>query len=201
LRVAQELQLTEQRHGLRGKLRVLLDSRLPKSSMQDARGYSPMMDEPRAAALVRVQRADGMVLDELTLYPALDITATRLAGARDTFLATEHVACQSGRFCGWHTRLFELRSGKLTRVRALGNAGTQRNVETTASFAARWTFRRGAQPGTRDLLSQEEDPQKFVWVERRFFYARGAFRFSEREAPTNDPQMLAEPGSWSGRLD
>jgi hypothetical protein len=201
LRTAQQLPLTEKRHGLRGVLRVLLDSRIPASALVDARSFLPLTDEPIANASLRLESPEGTVLDELTLYPVTDVTSRSLGSLSETFFATEHVACIAGRFCGWRTRFFELANGKIQRLRALGPASAQRDVETTASFAARWTLKRGAKPGARDILCQEEDPVKSAWVERRFFYADSHWRFSEREAPTGDPQMLAEPGDWSGRID
>ncbi|HKO49194.1 MAG TPA: hypothetical protein VJV79_15785 [Polyangiaceae bacterium] len=174
---------------------------MPASALRDARGYLQLSEEPIAKSSVRLQSADGSLLDELALYPAVDVAARSLGSATDTFLATEHVACVAGRFCGWHIRFFELADGKIQLLRALGPAGAPRQIETTASFAARWTLKRNAKIGTYDILSQEEDPEKIAWVERRFFYADKSWRFSEREAPLNDPQMLAEPGSWAGQLD
>jgi len=185
-----------------GELRVLVDSRLPASVLEDARGYSPELGEPMAAAAVRLQNTAGTVLDELTLHPVVDVQARSFGGSTDTLFVTEHVACLAGRFCGWHTQLFELRNGKFQRLNARDAGGVERAVVATASLAARWALRPSStKRGAIELISQEEDPEKSAWVERRFFYANGGFRYSEREAPTGDRKMLAEPGAWAGQLE
>ena len=201
LREAQTLPLTERRNGIKGALRVLVDSRLTAARFRDGRGYSLAADEPVAAASIRLQSSSGAVLDEWTVYPVVDVSSRPLGSATDTFLATEHVACSAGRFCGWHTRLFELRSTGIQRLRALGASGAERDIVTTASFASRWTVKRDAKTGASVVVSQEEDPMTSSWIERRFFFADGRWRVSERQASVGDPQMSAEKGQWAGQLD
>lgn len=200
LRTAQRLPLSEARHGLQGQLVVLLDKRLPAAALTDARGYAAIGEELLAFASVRLEGPPGTVLDELTLYPVVDVAARNLGSGTDTFLATEHVACQAGRFCGWHTAFFEVRAARLQRVRARGANGAECAVETTASFAARWTLRPRAKSGLPEIVSQQEDPLKSLWVERRFAFRDGDWRLDERETSSLQ-ELLAERGNWAGRLD
>jgi len=200
-RTAQRLALSETRHGIQGELRVLVDSRLSAKKLKDGQGYVALEEELMAASSIRLLNAEGVVQGELSLHPAVDVTRLDLGSGTDTFLVTEHFGCIAGKFCGWRTRFFELKGGKLEPLRALDAAGTSREVETTASFASRWTLRPGAKSGTREVLSQEEEPLRSVWIERLFFYQHPSWRFIEREAPTGDSKMAGQPGAWQGKLD
>jgi len=201
LRTAQRLTLSETRHGIQGELRVLVDSRLSTKKLNDGQGYVALEEDLMAASSVRLLNSEGVVQGELTLHPAVDVIRLDFGSGTDTFLVTEHFGCIAGKFCGWRTRFFELKQGKLEPVRALDAVGTSRDVETTASFAARWTLRPGTTSGTREILSQEEDPLRSTWIERRFFYQDKSWRVIEREAPTGDAKMAARPGAWQGKLD
>jgi hypothetical protein len=174
---------------------------MSQATLNGVPGYGPFGDDLLAASVVHVEDATGAVLDELTLFPAVDVARRTLGDGTDTFLATEHIACLAGRFCGWRAVFFQVRSGRIERLRALGVDGAPRDVEATASFAARWTFRRGERPGAQEIVTQREDPLKSAWIEQRFFFRDGSWRVSEREAAVGDEKFAAEPGQWAGRLD
>jgi hypothetical protein len=202
MREVQRLRLTEAVHGLRGDLVVLVDSRLKREMLEDAFGYQPIGDELLVASAVQLRTTQGAVLSELTLYPAVDVAARKLGSGTDTFLATAHVGCGAGRWCGWRTVFLEIRNQRLVRLRAEG-VGGQREIEATASFAARWMLTPATSAGARDIIVQREEPDRnpaVSCVETRFSFSSGSWRFTEREVARND-QASREMGPWMGSLD
>ncbi|HEX7671824.1 MAG TPA: hypothetical protein VF395_19655 [Polyangiaceae bacterium] len=210
LREVQRLHLTEAVHGLRGELVVLMDSRMKRETL-DSNGYvpgvtqyevGPAQDSLLAASAVQLRTTQGAVLSELTLFPAVDVAARKLGSGTDTFLATEHFGCGAGRWCGWHTVFFEIRNQRLLRLSAEG-VGGQREVEATASFAARWMLTPAARVGARDIIVQREDPDRdpsVLFVETHFSFSGGSWRFSEREVARDD-KASRQVGQWLGSLD
>jgi hypothetical protein len=203
LRLHQRLPLTEARHGIRGELMVMVDARLPDSQLKDERGYFPEEEALRSAASVQVRRSDGVVVDELTLYPALDVVARNLGDGTDTFFATEHVACLAGHWCGWRMVPFQVQNGRLSRLRAVGDSGEERDMAVTASLGSRWALS-PAKAGLLDLVYQVEGPsglEQPVFVETRFSFQSGRWRFSEVRSSEYDKSVLHQPGKWSGTLE
>jgi hypothetical protein len=203
LRLLRRLPLTEARHGIRGELAVMVDARLPDAQLRDDRGYFPEEEALRSASSVQLRRPDGTVVDELTLYPAVDVTARNLGDGADTFFATEHVACLAGHWCGWRTVLFQVQSGRLVRLRAVSEAGEERALAVTASLGSRWAL--VPQKGRLEqLVYQVEGPSGLdqpVFVETRFFFSNGRWRFSELRSNDYDKGVLRQPGKWSGTLE
>jgi hypothetical protein len=200
LRDVQRLPLTEAVHKLRGELVVLVDSRLKPKALED--GYAPTGNEPFVASAVQLRTREGAVLSELTFYPAVDVRARRLGSGTDTFLATEHIACESGRWCGWRTVFFEIRDQRLVRLSAEGIGG-RRQVEATASFAARWMLTPASRRGAGQLIVQREAPDRdpsATFVETRFSFADQGWHFTERDLARDD-RALRQAGPWLGSLD
>jgi len=203
LRLHQRLPLSEARHGLRGDLSVMVDARLPDAQLKDDRGYFPEEESLRAASSVQLRRGDGSVLDELTFYPAVHVGARDLGSGTDTFLATEHVACLAGHWCGWRTVFFEVQNGHLVRLRAAGSNGEEREMAVTASLGSRWAIVSGKNHA-QDLVYQVEGPSGLdqpVFVETRFSFTRERWRFSERQGAEYDKSVLRQSGKWSGTLE
>lgn len=203
LRLNQRLALSEARHGIRGELAVLVDARLTRAQLEEEPGYFPMEESLRAAASVQLRKLDGTVVDELTLYPAVDVVARNLGSGTDTFTATEHIACLAGHWCGWRTVFFEVQNGRLVRLRASGPDSKEREMALTASLGSRWTFASGKH-GAKDLLYQVEATSGLdepVFVETRFSFLDGHWTFTERQAAEYDKRVLHQPGKWAGTLE
>lgn len=180
----------------------MVDARLLDSQLRDEPGYFPEEEALRSASSVQLRRSDGTVVDELTLYPAVDVVARNLGDGADTFLATEHIACLAGHWCGWRTVLFQVQSGKLVRLRAVGEAGEERELVVTASLGSRWTLSpKKGRP--QELVYQVEAPSGLdqpVFVESRFFFSNERWRFTELRSNDYDKSVLRQPGKWNGTL-
>lgn len=198
-RVEQRLQLSAARHGLQGEVQLLVDQRLASAEFESGDGYAAE-EATILRAVLRLVADSGQVRDELRLHPVADVRMQQF-GDTDALLVTEHVRCEAGRFCGWPTRLFGIGGGRFTALRALGAAGNERNIEVMASFASRWAILPRSASGASELVSQAEDSASGAWVERRYFYEAGRWRYSERQAPAGDVAFAATPGNWRGALD
>jgi hypothetical protein len=181
----------------------MVDARLPDAQLKDERGYFPEEQALRSASSVQLRRSDGTVVDELTLYPALDVVGRNLGDGTDTFFATEHVACLAGHWCGWRTVLFQVQHGRLVRLRAAGENNEERELSVTASLGSRWALA-SAKGGLEDLLYQVEGPsglEQPVFVETRFSYSNGRWRFTESRSNDYDKSVLRQSGKWNGTLE
>jgi hypothetical protein len=204
LRLHRRLALTEARHGIRGELAVMVDARLPDSQLRDGPGYFPEEEALRSASSVQLRRPDGTVVDELTLYPAVDVTARSLGDGTDTFLATEHIACLAGHWCGWRTVLFQVQNGRLVRLRAAGESGEEHELVVTASLGSRWALVSPKKGQVEELVYQVEAPSGLdqpVFVETRFSFVNGRWRFNEARSNDYDKGVLRQPGKWNGTLE
>lgn len=198
-RMAQRLALTGAGPGLHGEVQLLVDSRLSAADLQNGDGY-PAEEPLLARSVLQLVDAQGRTRDELTLHPAADFRLQHF-GETDALLVTEHIHCEAGRFCGWPTRLLGIGSSKFTPIRALGAAGNEPDIEVMASFASRWAILPRGASGAFELVSQAEIPTSGTWVERRYFYEAGRWRYSERQTPAGDTEFAATPGNWHGALD
>jgi len=198
----QRFPLSVKRHGVQGELLVLVDPASAARSPRSARGYWPDADAPRAGAALTLRDARGAVLDEHTLYPDVSVQIEDLGAGTDTFLATEHVSCPEGHWCGPRTVFFEVRGGRLSAIFALGPRGEERPMVAVASRGARWKLERRARRGPRDLLVQLESfvPPGPALLETRFSFSRGRYRFTERRWPEFLPKNAKQPGPWNGAL-
>lgn len=182
---------------------VMVDARLPDAQLKDDRGYFPEEEALRSASSVQLRRSDGVVVDELTLYPAVDVVRRNLGDGTETFFATERVACLAGHWCGWRTVLFQVQNGRLVKLRAESDAGEARDLALTASLGSRWTL--SPQKGSPDeLIYQVEGPSGLdqpVFVETRFSFSNGRWRFREQRSSDYDKSVLRQPGKWSGTLE
>lgn len=204
LRVHARFPLTESRHGIRGQLVLLLDSRFGEP---DAGGVDPYLldpDEPRAGSAVQLRTAADELVDEETLFPLLALEKEDLGTGTDTFLATEQPFCSAGHWCGFNTIFFEVRAGRLTRLRARGRGDTARALELTASNGERWKVERNSASGKRDIIDQHEGargvPDDPAFKETRFYFEGGRWRFVERATGEFQPRVMKQPGAWHGTL-
>lgn len=181
----------------------MVDARLPDSQLRNDRGYFPEEEALRSASSIQLRRSDGTVVDELTLYPAVDVTSRNLGDGTDTFFATEHIACLAGHWCGWRTVLFQVQNGRLARLRAASPSGEERELAVTASLGSRWSL--SPQKGSlEDLVYQVEGPSGLdqpVFVETRFSFSNGRWRFNELRSNDYDKSVLRQPGKWNGTLE
>jgi hypothetical protein len=198
----QSVLLTQERHGIDGKLVLALDPRFPKRRDPQDLGYWPDEDALRSAAALQLRDASGAVRDELTLYPDVSLRTEALGSGTDSFLLTEYLSCPAGHWCGWNTVFAEVRGGHLSRLRALGPKGEESDMVFSASGGARWKLERKAGRSV-ELVEQVEGPAPVVpaLIERRFYFENGRFHFTEKQWADFDPKVARQGGRWFGALE
>lgn len=195
--------LTAARHGIDGELVLAVDPEIAESEDADGRGYWPNEVEPRVAAALQLRDGAGIVRDEMTLFPDVFVRKEDLGAGTDTFLATERLACLAGHWCGWTTRFYEVREGRLALLKAVNSSGEEREVVVVSSGGSRWKLEAGSRPSPRELVAQVEGPVPPgpALTETRFrFFATGT-RFTEKKWDDYQPWVRKQAGRWSGALE